>query len=125
MAKTGRPRKEMDWKKFNELCQIHCTQDEIAAVLDVSVDTIDKRCKEEFNLCFSELYKQKRAGGRASLRHRQFQLAMDPDHKSAATLLIWLGKQWLGQTDQLKTDHSIDPKTLAGAYRIAFGDEED
>lgn len=124
MAEMGRPRKEIDWEQFDELCKIHCTQEEIAAVLGVSVDTIERRCKED-GTTFADRYAQKRMGGKASLRRRQYQTAMDSSEKGSATLQIWLGKAWLGQTDQLKTDHSIDPKTLADAYRIAFGDDDD
>lgn len=45
-------------------------------------------------LCFAEVFKQKRTIGRISLRRAQNRLAM-----RNATMAIWLGKQWLGQTD--------------------------
>jgi hypothetical protein len=60
MAKTGPKKKEIDWKTVEELCHIHCTQDEIASVIGVDLDTIGARCLEDNNLKFSEFYRQKK-----------------------------------------------------------------
>lgn len=93
--KTGRPRLEIDWEQLDKLCAIHCTKAEIADILGVSEDTIDRRCKEEHECSFAVYYKKHQAHGKASLRRQQFKTAM----KGNPTLLVWLGKQMLGQSD--------------------------
>lgn len=47
-------------------------------------------------MSFAEYSDQKRAKGKLSLRRKQFQLALSGDR----TMLIWLGKQYLGQVDK-------------------------
>lgn len=93
--KTGRPRKEVDWDKVDKMCAIHCTGEEQASLLDMSYDTLERRCREEKGVSFAEYFKQKAADGKMSLRRKQFTTAMDGN----TTMLVWLGKNWLGQSD--------------------------
>lgn len=91
---VGRPEIEINWEIFESLCNLQCTQSEIASVLKVSVDTLTSRVKKRYGEDFSDIYKRYSEGGKSSLRRTQFKLAQ----KSAA-MAIWLGKHWLGQTD--------------------------
>lgn len=91
-------KKVIDQNQFEQLCQIQCTKDEICAVLDVSDKTLDRWCKETYKTSFSDIFRQKRQGGCASLRAKQWKLAS----KSPA-MAIFLGKQFLGQTDKVET----------------------
>ena len=93
---TGRPRKEIDKKIFENLCGLQCTLEEIAGVFDCSVDTIERWCKREYRETFAETYKKHSAKGKMSLRRTQFKLA----EKSAA-MAIFLGKNYLGQKDNI------------------------
>ena len=93
---TGRPRKEIDNKIFENLCGLQCTLEEIAGVFDCSVDTIERWCKREYRETFAEVYKKHSAKGKTSLRRIQFKLA----EKSAA-MAIFLGKNYLGQKDSI------------------------
>jgi len=95
-GKLGRNKIEIDWEMVEKLCAIHCTKAEIADVLEVSEDTIDRRCREEHDCTFAVYYKKHISNGKVSLRRQQFKTAM----KGNPTLLVWLGKQMLGQTDQ-------------------------
>ncbi len=92
----GRPRKEIDWVEFDDLCRVQCTLAEISAHFSVSEDTIERRVFEQYGTTFAELFAQKRKAGFVSLRRKQFELAM----MGNPTMLIWLGKQVLGQSDQ-------------------------
>lgn len=94
--KAGRPIIEIDWKVFEKLCGLQCTQEEIASYFECSVDTIDRACKKNYNKYFAEIFRDKRRRGKISLRRTQYQLALDGDK----TMLIWLGKQYLGQTEK-------------------------
>lgn len=93
---TGRPRKEIDKKIFENLCGLQCTLEEIAGVFDCSADTIERWCKREYKQTFAETYKKHSAKGKTSLRRTQFKLA----EKSAA-MAIFLGKNYLGQKDNI------------------------
>ena len=93
---TGRPKKEIDKKIFENLCGLQCTLEEIAGVFDCSVDTIERWCKREYKETFAEVYKKHSAKGKTSLRRTQFKLA----EKSAA-MAIFLGKNYLGQKDNI------------------------
>ncbi len=107
--KMGRPEKVIDWEQFRRLCGIHCTKREIAAFFDCHEDTLDAACKREFGVTFSTLYEQKADLGRISLRRNQFKAA----EKGNTAMLIWLGKQWLAQTDSVAADLNDEPIKLA------------
>ena len=93
--KNGRPLAVINWTTVDGLCAIHCTGEEIAAVVGVSYDTLEKACKREQKSSFTDYVREKSQHGKASLRRRQWKQAQDGN----ATMQIWLGKQWLGQSD--------------------------
>ena len=93
--KTGRPRKNIDKTLFEDLCRIHCTEEEILGVLHVSDKTLVSWCKREYGSTFSDTYKKYSAEGKMSLRRWQIQAAK----AGSVPMLIWLGKQWLGQSE--------------------------
>lgn len=97
--KTGRPRIEIDLEELRKLCELHCTDEEIASWLGVSVDTIADRKRRDDE--FLGVYKKGFADGRMSLRRLQWESAK----KGNITMQIWLGKQILGQSDK----HEFDP----------------
>lgn len=95
MARTGRPRKEIDQNLFENLCGIQCTEAEICVALECSEDTINRWCKRTYGATFADTYKSKCQRGKSSLRRMQFKLAA-----KNASMAIWLGKQYLGQRDE-------------------------
>ena len=94
MAKTGRPKKEIDQDRFEKLCGLQCTKEDICDFFGVTDKTIDAWCKRTYKESFSVVFKQKRGKGKCSLRRYQFALA-----QKNANMAIWLGKQYLGQSD--------------------------
>lgn len=96
MARTGRPPKDIDQKQFENLCGLQCTLEEICGWFDVTDKTLDSWCKRTYNANFSEVFKQKRGAGKISLRRSQWRLA-----EKNATMAIFLGKQFLGQRDNV------------------------
>ena len=92
----ARPRKEIDKVQFENLCGLQCTLAEIAGWFHCSEDTIERWCKREYKENFADAYKKYSAKGKMSLRRAQFRLA----EKSAA-MAIFLGKQYLGQKDDV------------------------
>jgi hypothetical protein len=77
-----------------ELARIGCTEQDMAAVLGVSVDTIQRRKRAGAE--FRGVIEKGRASLRNSLRRLQVKKALEGN----TTMLIWLGKQLLGQSDR-------------------------
>ena len=86
----GRPKIKLDYELIGKLSYIQCTQKEIASTLEVSTRTLQK--DEEF----IRIYKKGQEEGKMSLRRLQWKAAKENN----VTMLIWLGKQYLGQTDK-------------------------
>ena len=99
--KGGRPLTKIDWDEFDKLCALQCTQVEIAEWFGCTDDTIQTAVKREKGVGFSEYYKRKSAKGRVSLRRAQYLVATDIRNP---TMLIWLGKQYLGQKEPRNID---------------------
>lgn len=96
MAKTGRPQVEIDRETFEKLCALQCTKQDIANWFECSEDSIERWAKREYGETFAVVFAQKRQKGKVSLRRMQWASA----EKGNVTMLIWLGKQYLGQKDQ-------------------------
>jgi hypothetical protein len=88
----------VDWELFEKLCHIHNTRDDIAYILGLSKDSLHRAIKNKFgpDESFDTLYKKHSANGRTSLRKAQFKAALEGN----TTMLVWLGKQYLGQVDR-------------------------
>ena len=91
---AGRPKKEINYDFVTELANIQCTQEEIAGVLKISVRTLQR--DEEF----CRIYKNGMLNGKMSLRRKQWEAV----NEGNVTMLVWLGKQYLGQKDKIETD---------------------
>lgn len=90
----GRRSIDIDKSQFESLCKIQCTLSEISGWFNCSEDTIERWCKKTYGETFRSVYEKKSEAGKISLRRMQMRLA----EKSAA-MAIFLGKQYLGQTD--------------------------
>lgn len=93
----GQPKILIPYDQVRKLARIQCTQQEIASVLDISVDTLQR--DEKFN----EIYQHWMNHGRAAVRRAQYRAMLKGD----GTMLIWLGKQYLGQREP--------PREITGA----------
>ena len=104
MAKMGRPRIEWDHGKvelFNALMGIpFATEETVADCLKVSRCSLQRFVKEKYNTTFETIKLEKRQGLHLKLAGKQYEVAM----KGSVPMLIWLGKQWLGQRDKFVDD---------------------
>lgn len=98
----GRPKKELDIEEFEKLCALQCTEEEMCSWFNVDDKTLTRWCKDTYNMSFSEIFKIKRSKGKVSLRRTQMKMA-----KTNVTMAIWLGKQYLGQTDKIEQSVGI------------------
>lgn len=99
----ARPRKEIDKNEFEKLCGLQCTKLEICDFFDITDKTLETWCKRTYNQGFSEVFRLKRGKGKISLRRYQFELA-----KKNATMAIWLGRNYLGQTEEPPEENPND-----------------
>lgn len=127
--KGGRPRREIDWDQLEKLCAIHCTGQECASVLRVSYDALNDAIKKKGYSGFPEYFKKYSGSGKASLRRMQFKSA----ESGNATMLIWLGKQYLGQRDykyeplgetEIPLDRLVERLAMLREQRIAKEKEQ-
>ena len=97
MAKAQKSYK-LDKEMISRLSSIMCSYEEIAMVIGTSVDNLQKRYKD--------IIEQGRAEGKKSLRRSQMDRATkDKDVR----MLIFLGKQYLGQSDSPSETENTDP----------------
>ena len=94
--KPGPAQKPIDLDLLAKLGTIHCTMAECAAMLGCAADRFIR------DKVANRVYYEAREKGKMSLRRRQFQLAMEGDK----TMLVWLGKNMLAQTDRAAVEHS-------------------
>ena len=87
-----RRRIELDTDELEKLAAMHCTREEVAGFFGVALKTVQRRLKESR---YAEAWERGTARGRVSLRRAQFRVAEGGN----PTMLIWLGKQWLRQSD--------------------------
>lgn len=112
--KGGRPKKELDYDLIEELANIQCTQEEIASCLNVNVSTL----KRDERFC--TIYKKGQECGKKSLRRYQFDCAK----KGNSAMLIWLGKQYLGQRDNIDVSTTkMDDDEMTKTIKEMLGKE--
>lgn len=120
----GRRPKEIDQKQFENLCGLQCTYDEICSWFDVTDKTLNSWCKRTYGKNFSDVFREKRGRGKISLRRTQWELA-----KKNASMAIFLGKQYLGQSDQggviAEKDVRQEDALSASLKKIAEGLDSD
>ena len=104
--KMGRPKIGIDIDQFEKLCSIQCTKEEIASWFGCSEDTIEQFCKREYKSTFTAAFKSFSGKGKVSLRRNQFRLS-----ETNVTMAIFLGKQYLGQSDKIETVNSFEDLT--------------
>lgn len=90
----GRPKKKLDIEQVEKLAGIGCTDEEIAVVMGVCRATISNKKKQDKE--FLDAIKKGREKMKASIRRMQMSSAVGGN----VTMMIWLGKQYLDQTDK-------------------------
>jgi predicted transcriptional regulator len=97
----GRPKLDIDADKVYELARLHCSIKEIAEFFGCSRDTIENRFREELDAGYAAM--------KQDLRRWQYNAAK----KGNIAMLIFLGKQYLGQSDKQEVKDTSKKFTLA------------
>jgi hypothetical protein len=105
---------ETTLRRVRELGALQCTMAEAAGVLLCGCDAFRdflRRWKEA-----EQAWLEGKESGKASLRRMQFIQA-----KKSAAMAIWLGKQYLGQKDNLDINRSVDSGPVGSENGAAEG----
>jgi len=94
MAQRGTTAK-IDLAELEKLSMMQATDEEIAAWFGVTTRTIERRRKKKK---FAEVMDRGKAKGRISVRRMQMKLL----EQGNATMGVWLGKNILGQVDEIR-----------------------
>ena len=90
VKKVGRPKLDIDPEQVTRLARLHCTMQEMADFFGCHRETLREN--------FSPQIDKGRSEGNISLRRKQWQMAVE---KGNVVMLIWLGKQMLGQRNEI------------------------
>jgi len=105
---VGRPRIELDPKQAKIFGYFRATYDTMAEQIGCHVDTIRAAMQDE-NSEFSKAYKNGFSSMKMKLSEAQVKTAIE-EHNP--TLLVWLGKNYLGQTENPLGDEEDDVSAL-------------
>ena len=112
----GRPKgtgKPIDIDEVEKLATIQCTDEEIACWFKMARETFSRNKTPEIQAAID----RGKANGRSSLRRAQYRAAMAGN----ATMLVWLGKQLLGQKDTVVNEHAGEITVNDGAKERLLG----
>lgn len=124
MADMGRPKKEFDKKAFSDLVGFGCTQEEICwffrdreTGIPANIDTLTRWCKREYGMTFHEFKKQNELMPlKIQLRRNQLELS-----RKSAAMAIFLGKNYLGQTDNVVIDNPAQTSAIEQIAKMVLG----
>lgn len=96
----SKPLNDNDFLRLTNMVRIQCTQEEICLILGMSDTTLNRRLQERGYENFEGFLKSHNSEGKMSLRRMQWQAAENGN----PTMLVWLGKQYLGQRDKINAE---------------------
>ena len=109
----------IDPKQVQEMAAVGCTNAEIAKILGfIKTTALANNFNKELELGRAEMC--------MSLRRRQFELAMEGKGQPAVVASIWLGKNYLGQSDRSENWSTVKyadatPEKVEAAIHSIFG----
>ena len=104
---------EKDWKLLDIACQYKHHEIDIANLLEVSMDTVERRIREKYECSFAEYRNKRLSKTKHNLFAKQVEIAMAGN----VTMLIWLGKQYLDQLDQQSITQEVTEKRIVEIRR--------
>ena len=105
MARPTKNLEDIEFNGWDQLDALIVWSDEsyCAERLGINRDTLAARIKERTGLSFSAYKNEKKEAMRTNLRKKQYDVAMAGN----VSMLIWLGKNELGQKDKLESDFTV------------------
>jgi hypothetical protein len=103
---VGRKKATVNWEIAAAMCRAGSFSTAICQRLGISESVLIKYCRTDNQMTFDQFRRMHFAAGNDTLHMKQYQLASEGDK----TMLVWLGKNRLGQKD--KIDHSTMDRPL-------------
>jgi hypothetical protein len=106
MAKMGRPPTEtakIDKVELEKLMRMGVSEREVMDWFDVSLKTLVRYIKKEFDLTFVQMRDKSFIRTKIAIKRAQIEKALKGDN----TMLIWVGKQYLGQRDKHENETEL------------------
>lgn len=97
----------MDADKITRMLQCFVSVEDVCTANQVTLDELDRFCVEQYGMGVSEAAEMFAAQGRAMVHAAQVEAALDGNN----SMLILLGKQYLGQSDDPKQNNSTKEET--------------
>ncbi len=94
-----RPKAPINWDEVDQMLIAGSPGTEIADYYGIDKETLYNRCKKDNNIGFTDYLRQKRSKGDALIRKQQFAKALGLTSNGDTSMMIWLGKNRLGQRD--------------------------
>ena len=127
----------IDWEMVRKMATMHCSVRGVSAVLGVNEETMRKHCQREYGMPPGEWFAIQSERGMCKVRYQlaKAQISLAIKDKNP-TMLIWLGKQYLGQSDkgaleinstvtlQNEVSKMTDAEIIAAIHSIAAGKGE-
>lgn len=101
MGKRGPNSKNLDLVLIEKLATIHCTNTEIAAMVNCDQSLLSKGK-------YSLIIAKGKEKGKLSLRRKMFETAMNGN----ISMMIWLSKQYLAMTEKVEQKASISTEPV-------------
>lgn len=98
--KPIKAKKYIDLEQINTMCSIGCSMQEVAALIGCSVQWLEN--ERDQNPAMAVAIEQGFAQMKQGLRRAQLTMALN----GSPAMLIWLGKQYLGQSDKQQVDNN-------------------
>ena len=115
-GRPGRPRFRIDFDTVEKLASMMCTVGEVANFLGCSRRTLEKNAE------FQRRFRAGQDKGRISIRRAQFRKATNEKNPDT-TMLIWLGKVYLGQKETVVQEVSGLPSVTISQEQVGLFDE--
>lgn len=117
----GRKRVELDWSVVDTTCFYGATTPQLKFLLEKKGVTLTRKSieaiiKREKGVTFSEYRETQHCGAKFKLAQKQFEVAMSGN----PSLLIFLGKNWLGQSDKIDNEQRGELKIKYEALKNQY-----
>jgi|ERR1019366_4231258 hypothetical protein len=92
----GKETAKINKSELEDLMKFYLSEDEVMDWFDIKVQTLRRYIKKEFGCTFDSLREKSFVRTRVAIKRAQIKKALSGDN----TMLIWCGKQYLGQVER-------------------------
>jgi hypothetical protein len=117
---AGHPVKEINWSEIELAAEKQWNLKQLAALVGCDVKTLVAGIQRQYGIESSAYLAIKKEVGWARLLTKQYDMAMD----GSVALLIWLGKNYLGQSDKQHIEQEVSGNVTSNLNLKNLTDDE-